>query len=93
MTLKLIEAREMLDRFRFTVHLDMTRMDPNDPTKPDPAWLYKREWPLKQGGQRSAYLNSIRIELGDDARKELAKRLDEESGGIPLPVEGTEFPP
>lgn len=91
MAVKVITARQMRDRFRFVVHLDTTRMDPLNPTQPDPRWLLQREWPLKEGGQRTVYLADLRDQLRAAAIQRIAELQDEETGGTPLPIEGQTF--
>lgn len=89
MAVKVLTARQMRDRFVFVLHLDITKMDPLNPTLPDPRWLLRHEWPLKLTGEKTAYLAAIKTELQAEAAERIAKLTDEDVGGTALPVEGT----
>jgi hypothetical protein len=86
MTAKILTARQMRDRFVFVIHLDTTRLGADG--KPDPAWLLRREWPLKLTAEKTAYLAAIKAELQAAAVEQIAHLRDEEDGGIALPMEG-----
>ena len=89
MAITVLRARQMRDRFVFVIHLDTTKMDPANPAEPDPRWVLSREWPLKVGTQKTAYLAALKEELRTAAAEQIARLTDEDGGGTPLPIEGT----
>lgn len=86
MTAKILRARQMRDRFVFAIHLDITKTNPD--TTPDERWMLRREWPLKEGAEKTGYLAAIKAELVAAAVEQIARLNDEDSGGIALPMEG-----
>lgn len=91
MSIKVITARQMIDRFVFVIHLDTTKAD--ELGQPLERWLLRREWPLKLTAQKTGYLAAIRAELITASREMLARLVDEDSGGVALPIEGGTLPP
>ena len=86
MTAKILRARQMRDRFVFAVHLDITKTNPD--ATPDERWVLRREWPLKEGAEKTGYLAALRVELQTAAVEQIARLADEDAGGVVLAMEG-----
>lgn len=96
MAMTIITARRFTSppRLLFRIHLDTTKMDPLDASKPDPRYVLTIErpvpdsWKDRTAPQRNAFLAELRTEITALANARLAELTEEEAGGIALPFEG-----
>ena len=90
MAVKVLTARQMRDRFVFVLHLDITKMDPLNPTPPPPRWpAHKKARPLN--GEKNRLPPRHQTKPKAQGGRARLKFSGEEVGGKALPVGGTRW--